>query len=312
MTLYGLLALFFCGLILTSVSSFVLTQALERLGNRLNISEGLLGVLVALGANTPEISTAVTALVKGHHDLGLGVILGSNIFNLAALLGLSAVFAGGFTVKRGEVFSNGGLSLLISALIILLSYGLLSPSWTLGATLLIMLPYILILSRNTAVESSKQNEPSHGEMQWTDSLTILPALVSIVLGSVGMVRSIEVLGDRLNISHVILGTLVLATVTSIPNVIAAVNLANRNRGTAVLTEAFTSNNLNVLIGISIPALIFGVTRPEKSLAAEMIYLLAMTFLATILAAWKQKVSRSVGVILLGIYGIFVLTVLFFV
>jgi Ca2+/Na+ antiporter len=61
MTLYGLLALFFCGLILTSVSSFVLTQALERLGNRLNISEGLLGVLVALGANTPEISTAVTA-----------------------------------------------------------------------------------------------------------------------------------------------------------------------------------------------------------------------------------------------------------
>jgi cation:H+ antiporter len=312
MTLYGLLALFFCGLILTSVSSFVLTQALERLGNRLNISEGLLGVLVALGANTPEISTAVTALVKGHHDLGLGVILGSNIFNLAALLGLSAVFAGGFTVKRGEVFSNGGLSLLISALIILLSYGLLSPSWTLGATLLIMLPYILILSRNTAVESSKQNEPSHGEMQWTDSLTILPALVSIVLGSVGMVRSIEVLGDRWNISHVILGTLVLATVTSIPNVIAAVNLANRNRGTAVLTEAFTSNNLNVLIGISIPALIFGVTRPEKSLAAEMIYLLAMTFLATILAAWKQKVSRSVGVILLGIYGIFVLTVLFFV
>jgi cation:H+ antiporter len=303
MTLYGLLALFFCGLILTSVSSFVLTQALERLGNRLNISEGLLGVLVALGANTPEISTAVTALVKGHHDLGLGVILGSNIFNLAALLGLSAVFAGGFTVKRGEVFSNGGLSLLISALIILLSYGLLSPSWTLGATLLIMLPYILILSRNTAVESSKQNEPSHGEMQWTDSLTILPALVSIVLGSVGMVRSIEVLGDRWNISHVILGTLVLATVTSIPNVIAAVNLANRNRGTAVLTEAFTSNNLNVLIGISIP---------EKSLAAEMIYLLAMTFLATILAAWKQKVSRSVGVILLGIYGIFVLTVLFFV
>jgi cation:H+ antiporter len=149
-------------------------------------------------------------------------------------------------------------------------------------------------------------------MQWTDSLTILPALVSIVLGSVGMVRSIEVLGDRWNISHVILGTLVLATVTSIPNVIAAVNLANRNRGTAVLTEAFTSNNLNVLIGISIPALIFGVTRPEKSLAAEMIYLLAMTFLATILAAWKQKVSRSVGVILLGIYGIFVLTVLFFV
>ncbi len=60
---------------------------------------GLFGVLTTLQANAPELSATVTALAAGHGDAGLGVIFGSNIFNLAAVLGLSPVVAGGVQIS---------------------------------------------------------------------------------------------------------------------------------------------------------------------------------------------------------------------
>ncbi len=75
--------LFFGSLFLMVVSSFVLTDALERVGVRLHFSESRLGIVTALGADAPEISSAMTAMSSGHHDLGIGVVLSSNVFNLS-------------------------------------------------------------------------------------------------------------------------------------------------------------------------------------------------------------------------------------
>jgi cation:H+ antiporter len=63
-------------------------------------AEALLGLLAALAADTPEVISAVTALAHGQHDVGTGVVLGSNVFNLAALIGLGALIAGGIKLHR--------------------------------------------------------------------------------------------------------------------------------------------------------------------------------------------------------------------
>src|SRR5438552_13052628 len=94
---------------LTVVSSVVLARELDRIGERLGFSEALLGIVTALGADGPEISSAVAALVSGHNDTGVGVVIGSNVFNIAALLGLSAVIAGQVRIHRhGLVLNRGG------------------------------------------------------------------------------------------------------------------------------------------------------------------------------------------------------------
>src|ERR1039457_2005618 len=82
---------FVVGALVSLGTSWVLVSRLERVGERLGLSEALLGLLAALAADTPEITAAVTALT--HHQLavGSGVVIGSNAFNLAALLGLGAV-----------------------------------------------------------------------------------------------------------------------------------------------------------------------------------------------------------------------------
>ena len=75
-------------------TSWVLVTRLERIGERLGASEALLGLIAALAANTPEITSSVTALAHHQRDVGAGVVIGSNVFNLAALLGLGAIVAG--------------------------------------------------------------------------------------------------------------------------------------------------------------------------------------------------------------------------
>src|SRR5947209_16259989 len=103
-------SLFFGGLIVTVSASIVLARELDRIGERLGFSEALLGIVTALGADAPEISSAIAAIASGHHDTGVGVVIGSNVFNIAALLGLSAVIAGPLRIHRHGLMLVGGVA----------------------------------------------------------------------------------------------------------------------------------------------------------------------------------------------------------
>ncbi len=85
---------------------------------------------------------------------------------------------------------------------------------------------------------------------------VLGTLAVIILGSFGLVRSTTWLTSGWLPSHM-LGTLVLAALTGIPNLYTAIGLGQRHRGSAVMTETMNSNSLNILVGLAIPSLIFG-------------------------------------------------------
>src|SRR5256714_6815261 len=91
---------------LTVTSSIVLARELDRIGERLGFSEALLGIVTAVGADAPEIASAVTAVVAGHEDTGVGVVVGSDGFHLAALLGVSALIAGPVRIHRHGLLLN--------------------------------------------------------------------------------------------------------------------------------------------------------------------------------------------------------------
>src|SRR5213076_521740 len=100
------LLLFAGAFALTVISSVVLARELDRIGERLGFSEALLGIVTAVGADAPEIASAVAA---GHEDTGVGVVVGSNVFNLAALLGVSALISGPVRIHKHGLWLNGGV-----------------------------------------------------------------------------------------------------------------------------------------------------------------------------------------------------------
>lgn len=319
-------AVFLASLALSVLSSMVLAESIDRLGSRLGISEGLLGILTALGADAPEISAAVTAIQGGRAELGFGVVLGSNIFNLAALLGLSAVVAGRVRVHRRGLAWEGSVALAVTVLVSVLLLGLLGPAATIALLAAVVVPYVavsslppgrvkrlgsagparaLLASALVEAEGDVRRGQTAPAARRQDVLTIVPALVSVVLGSIGMVNSSVDLGRRWGISQVLIGTLVLASVTGIPNVIAAVRLALRRRGSAVVSEALNSNSVNLMVGIAVPALVVGVASASSATLGSVWWLLAMTAGCLALAGWRRGLRRAGGLAVIAAYLAFV-------
>src|SRR5205809_7208542 len=125
----GVAGVLFAGAFAVTVaSSIVLARELDRIGERLGFSEALLGIVTAIGADAPEIASAVAAVVGGHADTGVGVVIGSNVFNIAALLGLSAVVAGTVRIHSHGLVLNGGVAVLVAVSGALLVMAWL-PAW---------------------------------------------------------------------------------------------------------------------------------------------------------------------------------------
>jgi cation:H+ antiporter len=127
-------------------ASLFFGRRLDAVSEHLGASEGLHGILTAVGADAPEIATAIAAVAASHGSLGVGVVIGSNVFNLAALLGLSAVIAGRVAIHRHGLLFNGAAALLVTGIAAALVLGSLDG---VVATILLVAvfgPYVLLLS----------------------------------------------------------------------------------------------------------------------------------------------------------------------
>lgn len=233
-------------------------------------------MIAALAANTPEISSAVTALLVGQHDIGVGIIIGSSIFNLAALLGLSALIAGGLPVRRQGIIFDGAASLMVILVLVLLVFRFISAPVSLMLLMLLLVPYIIVSSLKPdqikkwrlpekvyafliVVIAQTRHASSEPKMviskSWSWAWMGGLALIAIIVTSMGMFRSAIFLSSAWGISTAIVGMLILAALTGIPNVITSIRLALGRRGTAVMSESLNSNTLNILFGICVPAAI---------------------------------------------------------
>lgn len=315
-------------LLLTVVSSVVLAEVVDRVGHRLKLSEAAFGILTALAADTPEISAAVTAIGGSQAGLGFGVVIGSSVFNIAALLGLSAVIGGKVRIRRRALTFQGVVAVLATVIASALVLGLWSP--VAAATVFVVLfalytvasamrPQTLrrvIVIRPArefliAALSSVDKDIRPGRTAPTasrhDIYTLVPVLAAVVLGSVGMVRTSLTIGSQLGISQVIIGTVVLAALTGMPNVLAAVRLAQRGRGSAVVSEALNSNTLNLLFGLVLPALIVGVASPTTTTKLSVWWLLGITVLTLVFTAYRGGLRRDEGIAVIALYVVFVVT-----
>jgi cation:H+ antiporter len=311
---------FLGGLVLTVASSLVLARELDRIGERLGFSEALLGIVTAIGADAPEISSAVAAIVAGHNDTGVGVVIGSNVFNIAALLGLSAVIVGRVRISPHGLLLNGGVAVLAALAGAMLVLRWLPPGVAFALVVLVLGPYVLVsslrgraldrlpLALRTAVleeQRDARRDEYAGSGGLYDALSLAPALAAVVGGATAMVLSAQSLGRRWDVSDVIVGTLVLAALTGIPNVIAAIRLALHGRGAACVSESLNSNNANLLVGLCIPALALGIGTPSGLERFAALSMLALTGIATVLAYSGGGLTRREGLAIIGLYAAFV-------
>jgi cation:H+ antiporter len=307
---------------LTVASSVVLARELDRIGERLGFSEALLGMVTALGADAPEIASAVAAVVAGHEDTGVGVVVGSNVFNLAALLGVSALIAGPVRIHGHGLLLNGGVAIVVAVVGALVAIDLLPGAVGLVLAAIVLAPYVLLsalherarlrlpaLLREAVAEEQRdaRRDEFAGPATTLDVLAVVPALAAVVGGAYGMVAAAQSLGDRFDLSDIVLGALVLAALTSIPNLIAAVRLARHGRGAACVSEALNSNNANILVGLCVPAVILGFGSASGLELFAALWMVGMTVVAVALA-FGGGLTRREGAAIVALYVAFAFVV----
>ena len=322
----GLLAVVFAACVVLSLgSSWVLVSRLERVGARLGLSEGLLGMLAALAADAPEITAAVTALAGHHTRIGAGVVIGSNVFNLAALLGLAAIVAGGIALHRRVIALEGTVALWIASVCLAVVVGAVNPAVGLGLALAVLVPYVAALGlrrerlgrlglparwvrwlAEAIVEEEVELEaaihPQRGRAR--DLIEAALATLVVVGASVAMEQTASTLGARHRIPEIVVGGLILAGVTSLPNAVAAVYLAGRGRGAATLSTAMNSNALNVTAGLLLPATLVGVSATSGQSTLVAAWYLGLTAFALAAAYISRGLRRVHGALIICAYASF--------
>ncbi len=318
-------------LVATLGASEVLVRGVGRLARNLGLLGGVVGLIVALGADSPEISSSVSAVATGSAATAAGIVFGSNIFNLAFMLGGAALAAGEVRVNGSAVAVDAVVAMVVTIGVGLAVLGGIPVALGWVLMLVAFIPYVgfLILSPTSvaklplsshitallvnasreagaegmAIEAElDERGPATSGRSWRPVALIFPALVVIVAGSFALVQSAVTLGARWGLASVLVGVVALAAATSLPNAYAAMRLAVDGRGAAVVSATFNSNTLNLVAGIAVPILLFPSLRDSVP-TGYVLWLLVMSLLALVLLA--RGLHRRGTALLLGAYAAFV-------
>ena len=300
--------LFVVSLDATLFAAAVFAARLDRLGDLLGLPEALVGLLTAVGADAPELSAAVTALVTGATGTGFGVVLGSNVFNLGAMIGVSALVAGRVTLRREALALDAGVAVGVTGAVALLGFGVVPPWAALALSLVLIVPYVVVVAlAESHTLSLRRRRPFRRALGQHHAraprpagalrgplLVIPPAVAVVVLGSIGMVHFSLQLAHRAGVPQVLVGVLLLAVLTSLPNASTGVRLGRARRGAALVSETMNSNTINLVGGVAVPALFVGLGRHFGGLlAADVVWVLAATC-ATAAMLWRPGGMRRAG------------------
>ncbi len=333
---YLLIALFVLSLLIAAGASAAFTRRLEVISDHFHFSPGLLSWLAALGANIPNYAASLVAASSGQVGVGIGIILGSNIYNLAVILAVTA-FASptphGLRLLPQETreVRRVGWFTLAMMLTTVLAVGFfswsVSPSHSsstarFASSALLLCNVLTIglfgalsvvtLRHSSAEPASAKRVIKHGnEAKGVHSRQTWPLLrvlgemilaLALTLGGIMvMVRSGEAAASDIHLSPVILSLVILAIATSLPNTIVAFILARTGRASASVEELFESNGVNATLGIALPLLFWSGLQSDRFLVVlDGPLMLALTALA-LFSVFRQRVSRAVGFLLFAVY-----------
>jgi cation:H+ antiporter len=319
--------LFVVSLAVTLAAARLFARRLDMLGRRFGFPEALVGLLTALAADGPEVSSALIALLNGAHSVSVGVLVGSNAFNLAAMIGASGLLVGSVLLPREALLLEGltGLAITLIAAAVLLRW--LAPAGAAALALGVVVPYLLVIRSPKALariprpprpvqalERALEHRGRRQRVVATDPTHHLLGLIAadialIVAGSAGMVQAALALGDEWHISRAVLGVLILAPLTSLPNAATAVQLGHARRGAALVGETFNSNTINLAAGVIAPALFVSLGALSGTDKLQLVWLIGMTMASLVLLGRRRGMRRPGAAALVALYAGFVAIVL---
>ena len=232
-----------------------LLDATEDLAKKLGTSEFIIGLtVVALGTSLPEIFVGIQSVSKETENLAMGAIVGSNISNIALIFGVACI--GREIYPRKNITSKRQYIPLIASAILLglflYSGNTIKPFEAL--IILLVLPiflYVIYSDKSIGVDiQDDSNESKQNNVVWS-LLILIVSFIALYFGSEGVVLAGKGMGEVFGISQIVVGLMVVAVGTSLPELAVTIGAIMKKRTDVVVGNVIGSNVLNIVLVVPI-------------------------------------------------------------
>lgn len=279
----------------------------------LKIPSILIGLtIVAFGTSSPEAAVSISAALKGNNGIALGNVLGSNIFNISVIIGITALIYP-LDVHKQTMRKEIPLTLLAGvALLILSADGILKEGQSLlldradGLILLlffIVFVYYIIEAALNSKDNQENYLPENDHETPKLGLNILytvGGLIAILIGGNWVVNSSIEIATSFGISQTIIGLTIVAVGTSLPELITSVTAARKKNTDIAIGNIVGSNIFNIFFILGVSALISPIAI-DSHLMLELILNIAMTIVLLIFSRSHNKIVRWEGIAFILLY-----------
>lgn len=274
--------------------------------------------IVAMGTSAPELAVSISAGLSGSNAIAVSNVVGSNIFNLLAVLGVCAIMKA-LPVEKGIQKRDFPLSLIATLLVFLMAgnlvlsgkcpdiHNMTAPAGTLfrwnglvliGCFVAYLLLTIYIAKKNRVEEETEEPLPI-----WKSIVFIVAGLVAIIVGGQLVVRSAKALALGFGMSETLVGLTIVAIGTSLPELVTSVVASAKGENGMAIGNVVGSNIFNLLLILGISSMLHPIQIGVDSFV-DLGVLLGVSLISYGFVCSGKKVNRVEGVIMVALYVIY--------
>ncbi len=277
------------------------------LGRRLGLSPLIIGLtIVSCGTSSPELAASLAAVLQGAPAIAVGNVIGSNIANLALVLGLTALV---WPLSSSARFLGRDTAVMLAASLGLFALVRDDRVTRVEGVLLLgaMVAYLYVLfshSKREKRDVNKEFETAALTIRaglWRPLAMVLVGTGLLVLGAKLLVAGAVGIASSLGVSERVVGLTMVAFGTSLPELAASLVAAVRHHSEIVFGNLIGSNIFNILMILGGTAVVQPVAAPWADLRFDLLVMLAIAFLGPMLLFSGQRITRWEGGLLLLCY-----------
>jgi len=293
------------GILLLYLGAESLVRGSSRLAAHFEIPPLIIGLtIVAFGTSAPELSVSISAALKGSSDVAVGNVVGSNIFNIAVILGITSLIRPP-TVHLDLIRREIPVLILVSIVgFVLVSYGQISR--VSGAVLVLGLCLFTFFSirvgrKQPEVTASLPSSARSPVLLCT--VLIIAGLAVLVVGSNLFVAGAIAMARNFGVSEAVIGLTIVAAGTSLPELATSVVAAFKRESDMAIGNIVGSCIFNILCILGITAVILPIEVAGVGIR-DSSFMLGLSILLLPFAFSQRSLSRAEGCIFLAAYGVY--------
>ena len=315
------LLLIIVGIVVLVLGGELLVRGAVTIAQRFHISTLVVGMtIVAFGTSAPELLVSLQAMFEGHPGIAIGNVVGSNIANIALVLGVTSIIFP-IAVSRNSYRLDWPVLMITTLMVYAFMWLNFDPAmgggyvseitWVNGiimVSVLVGFSYFLIWkSRRVTKANHKEND----EIPDTPKSSLVKDVFFVILGSVGLsggahllVEGTVGLATVLGISDYIISVTVVAFGTSLPELMTSVMAALKRHSDLSIGNLLGSNIFNILGILGVTSIFKTVPITELVLKTDMLWVIGVSAILFPMMITRKKVTKIEGIILLSLYVIY--------